>query len=144
MKDDSEQKILVSACLAGEACRYNGTSKPCQGVIELIKNGKAIPVCPELLAGLLIPRSPAEQKGDRVYTKDGEDVTEEYRKGAELVLTIAKENGCKKAILKSKSPSCGSGVVYDGSFSGSLIKGDGVLVKLLKENDIEVISEKEL
>ncbi|MFH1142881.1 MAG: DUF523 domain-containing protein [Candidatus Uhrbacteria bacterium] len=141
---DDNEKILVSACLAGGLTRYDGTAKPCQKIIELVKQGKAIPVCPELLAGLSVPRNPAEQKGDKVITKDGEDVTLEFESGAAKVLEIAQKYNCKKAILKSKSPSCGSGRVYDGTFSGKMTDGYGILADLLKRNGIEVIDENDI
>jgi len=135
---------LVSACLAGKKCRWNGESRPCQKVIDLVKQGKAIPVCPEQLGGLITPRLPAEQNGNKVFTKEGEDVTLQFNKGAEEVLKIAKSINCCEAILKSKSPSCGSGKIYDGTFSGKLIKGDGVTAKLLKKNNIKVLTEEEI
>lgn len=135
--------IIVSACLAGVKCAWNGDARPCQQVIDLVKRGEAIPVCPEQLGGLTTPRPPAEQKGGRVFTRDGEDVTTEFERGARAALRIAKLAGCKEAILKSKSPSCGSGKIYDGTFSGKLIDGDGVFAKLLKK-DMKVLTEEEL
>ena len=135
---------LVSACLAGVRCRWDGESRPCQKIIDLVKAGKAIPVCPEQLGGLSTPRPPAEQKDGRVLTKDGVDVTLQFEKGALEVLRIAQLAGCEEAILKSRSPSCGSGRVYDGSFSGRLREGDGVLVALLKKNGINVVTEEDL
>ena len=135
---------IVSACLAGVKCRYDGSSKPCKKVIELVKKGQAIPICPEQLGGFSTPRIVSEQKGNKVYNKEGKDVTAEFEKGAQEALNIAKMAGCKEAILKSKSPSCGSGLVYDGSFSGKLIKGDGVFAKLLKANNIKVVTEEEI
>lgn len=131
---------IVSACLAGLKCRWDGEAKPCREVVELVKQGKAVPVCPEQLGGLTTPRDPAEQREDRVLTKTGEDVTSSFEKGAEKALKIAKLSECDEAILKSKSPSCGSGKVYDGTFSGKLIEGDGVFAKLLKKNGIKVVS----
>ena len=135
---------IVSACLAGENCRWDGKSRPCKKVIELVEKGEAIAICPEQLGGLSTPRIPAEQIGNRIYTKEGRDVTKEFYKGAEEVLKIAKKNNCLEAILKSKSPSCGSGMVYDGTFSGNLIYGDGVLTRLLKEHSIKVYTEEEI
>ena len=133
---------IVSACLAGINCRWDGESRPCKKVIELIKQGKAIPVCPEQLGGLTTPRIPQEQKGEKVFRKDGIEVTKEFNQGAQETLKIAKIFNCKEAILKSKSPSCGSGKIYDGTFSGTLIKGNGVTAKLLKENGIKIINEE--
>ncbi len=135
---------VVSACLAGIKCKYNGKAKPCQKVIDLVKAGKALPLCPEQLGGLTTPRSPAEQKEGRVYTKSGEDVTTQFERGAEEALKIAKLMNCNEAILKSKSPSCGSGKVYDGTFSGRLVEGNGVLAKVLKDNGIEVLTEDQI
>jgi uncharacterized protein YbbK (DUF523 family) len=135
---------IVSACLAGVKCRYDGSAKPCQKVIELVKKGDAIPVCPEQLGGLATPRIPSEQRGNKVFSKEGKDITREFEKGAQEALNIAKMAGCKEAILKSKSPSCGCGLIYDGSFSGKLIKGDGVFAKLLKANNIKVVTEEEI
>jgi uncharacterized protein YbbK (DUF523 family) len=131
---------IVSACLAGLKCRWDGEARLCEKVVELVKQGKAVPVCPEQLGGLTTPRDPAEQRGDRVFTKTGEDVTSNFERGAEEALKVAKLSGCDEAILKSKSPSCGSGKVYDGTFSGKLVEGDGVFAKLLKKNGIKVVS----
>ena len=135
---------IVSACLAGIKCRWDGEAIPSQKVIELVKQGKAIPVCPEQLGGLATPRTPAEQKGDKILTKDGKDVTFQFKRGAEEILKIAQMFNCKEAILKSKSPSCGSGKIYDGSFSGRLTDGDGILAKLLKKNKIKVLTEEDI
>jgi uncharacterized protein YbbK (DUF523 family) len=112
-------------------------------LIELVKKGEAIPVCPEQLAGLPTPRAQTEIKKGRIYTKDGQDLTDKYKKGAAVALRVAKLVGCKMAILKSKSPSCGVGKIFDGTFSGKLIKGDGIFAKLLKKNKIKVLIEKE-
>lgn len=135
---------LCSACLLGLNCRYDGKGKPNDKIIELAKKELLIPVCPEQLGGLSTPREPAEIVGDRVMTISGEDVTINFRKGAEEVLVIAKNLNIKEAILKQKSPSCGCGKIYDGSFSGSLIMGDGVTASLLKNNGIKVITEEDL
>lgn len=134
--------IIVSACLAGVACRYDGKVKPCQKVIKLVKQGKAIPVCPEQLGGLPTPRKASERLGNKVFRKDGVEVTEQYQKGAEEALKIAKIVNAKKAILKSKSPSCGLGKIYDGTFSEKLIKGDGICAELFKKNGIKVETEE--
>jgi len=135
---------LVSACLAGIKCRFDGSAKPCEKVINLVKQGKAIPVCPEQLAGFPTPREPAENRGETVISKSGEDLTEQFLKGAEEGLRVAQLFECKEAILKSKSPSCGSGQVYDGSFSKTLRIGDGFFTQVLKKQGIKVLSEKEL
>ena len=135
---------VVSACLAGQKCRYNSTSVSCKKVIELVKKGDAIVVCPELLGGLSTPRSPAERKGNRVITKDGADVTAQFRDGAKKALKIALDNNCDLAILKSNSPSCGCGQIYDGTFTGKLISEDGEFTKLLKKHHIKVITENNI
>jgi len=136
--------ILCSACLLGIKCRYDGKDKLNKKVIELSKKKILIPVCPEQLGGLSTPREPAEQKGKRVITKSGKDVTQNFKKGAKEVLKLAKLLGSKEAILKQKSPSCGFGKIYDGSFSGQLIKGNGVTAALLKRNKIKIITEEDL
>ncbi|MBP2637035.1 MAG: hypothetical protein H6Q72_2942 [Firmicutes bacterium] len=130
--------ILVSACLAGVECRYNGSSYPIPEVVEMVKKGDAMPICPELLAGLPIPRPPAEQQNGMIISSNGEDQTSDYLIGATIALKIALLINCNKAILKSNSPTCGCGVIYDGTFSGHLINGDGIFAKLLKENGIKV------
>ncbi|MCF7907138.1 DUF523 domain-containing protein [Patescibacteria group bacterium] len=135
---------IVSACLAGIKCRWDGESRPCQKVVELVRQGKAIPVCPEQLGGLTTPRVPAEQKKDKIFTKNGKNVTVQFEKGAKEALEIALLVNCEEAIIKSKSPSCGSGKIYDGTFSGKLIKGDGVFAKILKKNNIKVFTEDEI
>ena len=133
---------------------WNGKSKPCQEVINLVKQGKAIPVCPEQLGGLKTPRIPQEIQGGtgkdvldgkcKVMNKNREDVTQQFIKGAEETLKIAELAGAKEFIAKSKSPSCGCGVTYDGTFSGTLIKGDGVTVAFLKRKGINVVTEEEI
>ena len=135
--------IAVSKCLLGYPCRYDGKSVPCEEVIALKDKYELVPVCPEELGGLPTPRIPAEIVGDRVIRQDGIDVTAEYDLGAKLALTYAMENGCKLAILKSKSPSCGKGQIYDGTFSKTLKGGDGITVRLFESKGIQVINEKE-
>jgi uncharacterized protein YbbK (DUF523 family) len=135
---------LCSACLLGIKCRYDGKHNLNEKVVELAKKEKLIPVCPEHLGGLPTPREPAEIRGSRVITRSGKDVTEYFERGAKKVLKIAKFLKVKEAILKQASPSCGSGKIYDGTFSGRIIKGDGITAKLLKKNGIRVISEEEL
>lgn len=138
--------ILVSHCFLGEPCRYDGQSRLDRQIIELHRAGhNLVPVCPEVLGGLDVPRSPAEiQAGGRVVTEDGRDVTAAYRAGAERALAIAREHGCTLAILKARSPSCGSGEVYDGSFTGTLTSGWGVAARLLSEAGVEVLDEEHL
>ncbi|MDO8647305.1 MAG: DUF523 domain-containing protein [Candidatus Diapherotrites archaeon] len=136
---------LCSACLLGIACRYDGLSKANAKVLELAKTEVLIPVCPEQLGGRSTPRSSSEiSKFGNVLEKSGKDVTKEFNKGALETLKIAKLHNINEAILKQRSPSCGSGQIYDGSFSGKIIKGDGITTALLKKNGIKVISEEEL
>jgi len=130
--------IVVSACLAGINCNYKGECCEDPSVVELVKTGRAIMVCPEQLGGLSTPREPAEIKNGRVVTVQGGDVTDAFLAGANEVLKICKKYNCHKTILKSRSPSCGSGKIYDGNFNGVLVDGDGVTAGLLKENGIEV------
>ena len=139
-----EKKVLVSACLLGKACRYDGRSKPNRGVISALSNFSYVPVCPEELGGLPTPRKPSEIVGDRVVMVDGTDVTEQYKKGAEITLRIAEEQGCKTAVLKARSPSCGKGCVYDGTYTGTIISGNGITAQLLMDNGITVLDETEI
>ena len=139
-----KQAILVSACLLGVCCRYDGESKPNQNVTKLREQFTLIPICPEVDGGLPTPRTPSEGVGDRVLMRDGKDVTDNFRLGAELALERARTFSCLAAVLKARSPSCGSNSIYDGSFSGTLTDGDGVAAKLLKENDIDVYTEDEI
>lgn len=138
------KKILVSACLAGKRCRYNAENKPNENVIALKEKYDLILVCPEVLGGLETPRSPAEIRGKKVISKDGKDVTEMFETGAKKTLEIAKQNKCRAAVFKSKSPSCGKNIIYDGSFSGKLTSGDGICTKLLEENNIFVLDENHI
>ena len=138
-------KILVSACLLGVPCRYDGASKAHGDVVRLAEAGHIlIPVCPEQLGGLPTPRPPAERRGDGVFTQAGDDVTEPYRRGAEQTLALCRLLGCEAAILKDRSPSCGAGAVYDGTFSRRLTAGDGVTAALLRENSITVVGESRI
>lgn len=136
--------ILVSACLLGCPCRYDGKSKPNDAVLALMEHHTLIPICPEQMGGLATPRVPAERKDGGVFTERGGDVTEQYRRGAEEALRLAQLYGCKYAILKERSPSCGNGQIYDGSFSRRLINGDGVTAQLLKAHGITVLGESEV
>ena len=144
MEPNMSKQYVVSACLAGESCRYDGGCSPCPAVQALVRTGQALPVCPEVLGGLPTPRVPSEIRGGRVVAKDGTDVTGAFTCGAEEALRLALENGCTAAILKARSPSCGSGEIYDGSFTGTLIPGDGVTAALLKQQGLQVITEEEL
>lgn len=139
------KKLIISACLLGESCRYDGKSKPCEGIEDLKTRFELIPVCPECMGGLPTPRPPAELQGDgRVVNREGGDVTECYRKGARMVLEIARRESCDVALLKEKSPSCGKGRIYDGSFTGTLTNGNGICASLLLQNGIRVFGESEL
>jgi len=136
---------IVSSCLAGVKCRYDGNDNCIAAIREMVENGSAIPVCPEVLGGLPIPRVPAEIIRSEcgtisVVNKDGVDVTDCFIKGAQATLSIAQANGAKKAILKSKSPSCGCGQIYDGTFTRTLKDGNGITTELLLNNGIVVLS----
>jgi len=136
--------IIVSACLAGIKCRYNGESYGNEEVARLVSAGKALPVCPEQLGGLPTPRYPAEIRNGAVVDSEGRELTDAFYAGAEEVLRLCRLTDCKKAILKARSPSCGCGQIYDGSFSGRLVSGNGVLARLLLENGIDVMTEEAL
>lgn len=138
------KKILVSACLLGVACRYDGKSKPVDEVIALGEKYCLIPVCPEILGGLPTPRVPCEISNGRVMSRYGEDKTAEYTRGAEEVLRLARLFNCDTAILKKKSPACGCGEIYDGSFSGILVQGDGACAALLKKSGINILNETQI
>ncbi len=138
-----KENVLVSACLLGEKCRYDGKSKEYSEISCLKEKYNLIPVCPEVLGGLETPRTPCEIQNGRVISKDGQDKTAEYEKGAKTALEIALKNNCKTAVLKAKSPSCGKGKIYDGSFSKVLTDGNGVTADLLIKNNITVLTEKE-
>lgn len=138
---------LISACLAGVHCRYNGGNNQCDWVKKFMKDKDCLLVCPEEMGGLSTPRPPSERIGSKVVTKDGQDVTENFLIGAEKSIQKAEETAAeleqeiKLAILKAKSPSCGCGKIYDGTFSGVLVDGDGMLTAMLKEKGIPVITE---
>lgn len=140
---------IVSACLAGVKCRYDGNSCDNEFIRNLVKEGKAIAVCPELLGGLKTPRPACEVfNGDdgkkHVITKEGQDFTKEFAEGARKTLELAKSEGINKAILKSKSPSCGSGLIHDGSFTGAMTKGNGLTAELLIKSGFDVFTEKQI
>ena len=136
--------LLISACLLGCACRYDGKSKPHPLAVELARRGLAVPVCPEQLGGLPTPREPSERRADTVVSRSGADVTAQFRRGAEQALHLARLYGCKAAVLKERSPSCGKGQIYDGTFTGTLTAGDGVTAELLTAGGIKVYGESEL
>ena len=135
---------LVSGCLLGINCKYDGGNNYNEKVLELVKTGKAIPICPEQLGGLTTPRNPSEIVHDRVLMNDGTDVTSNFRQGAQEVLDLCKKLNITKVILKSNSPSCGCGTIYDGTFTGTKVPGNGITTELLLQNGIEVITEKDL
>lgn len=137
-------RILISACLLGCRCRYDGVSKPLARAAELAERHTLVPVCPEQLGGLATPRPPAERQGDRVVTREGADVTAQYRRGAEEALRLCRLFGCRAAVLKERSPSCGCGAVYDGTFTDTLTAGDGVTAELLRAAGIPVYGESRL
>lgn len=133
--------ILISACLLGLSCRYDGQAKASDGIEALQKQHTLIPFCPECMGGLPTPRPPAELVGDRVISKAGTDVTDAYQKGAAEALRLCSLLHCDCAILKERSPSCGHGQIYDGTFSGTLTQGDGITASLLVAHGIPVYGE---
>ena len=137
-------KLLISACLLGIPCRYDGKSKPIADIARLREKYELVPACPEQLGGLPTPRNPSERIGGRVLMADGTDVTAQYQTGARAALELCLREGCIAAVLKEHSPSCGSGEIYDGTFTRTLISGDGVTAELLKQNRIKVYGESEL
>ncbi|WP_269477472.1 DUF523 domain-containing protein [Hominibacterium faecale] len=140
---------MISACLLGENCKYNGGNNRCQWVVDFAKSHSYVPVCPETQAGLPAPRPPAEICGNKVLDSEGQELTEAFAQGAEASWELAKKaasdagENIEGAILKAKSPSCGRDRIYDGTFSDRLTAGDGYLVRLLKNHHIDVITEKE-
>ncbi len=133
--------VIVSACLVGKKCRYDGSDNKNEIIIQKLRGKEYLEVCPEELGGLSTPRTPCEIKNERVISKFGEDFTQEFETGAKIVLALALKHHTKLAILKSKSPSCGCGLIYDGTFTKTLTKGDGICTKLLKKHGIKVINE---
>lgn len=138
------ENLLISACLLGIPCRYDGRSVKAVDVSVLREKYNLIPVCPEIYGGLPTPRTPSERQGDKTVMKDGRDVTENYLLGAKAAYDLCLELGCKKALLKEKSPSCGKGKIYDGSFTGTLTEGNGVTAEYLMARGIEVYGESEI
>lgn len=134
-------RLLVSACLMGAGCRYDGKNNRLPQLERLMELHSCVPVCPEQLGGFSTPRIPAEQKGDRVVDREGRDITDAFLRGAKEAVRLAKLCGCQAALLKERSPSCGCGWIYDGTFSGTLMPGDGVTARLLKENGLAIYGE---
>lgn len=137
------ESLLISACLLGADCKYSGGNNrlPDELLSRLRAGYRLVPVCPETAGGLPVPRQPSERLGDKVVSRLGTDVTAEFIKGGETALELSRRFGCKKALLKENSPSCGSGKIYDGSFSGTLTDGDGVAAAMLKAGGISVYGE---
>lgn len=154
MKVPDRGPVLISACLAGVACTHDATAATREWAVRLVAEGRAVPVCPEVAGGLPIPRPAAElQGGDghdvlegraRVADEHGRDVTEQYRRGAEKARAAARASGARLAILKARSPSCGCGRTYDGTFSHTLRDGDGVTAAMLGREGLEVVSDEEI
>ena len=138
------KNILISACLFGLPCRYDGKSVTSDAPQKLSEKYNLIPVCPEIYGGLPTPRPPSERVGEKTLMRDGTDVTENYKRGAECALMLCKKYGCEIAVLKERSPSCGVGKIYDGSFSGTLKDGDGVTAEYLKKHGITVIGDEHI
>lgn len=141
-----KEKVLISACLLGVNCKYSGGNNRVDDEVlrKLNDEYELIPVCPEAYGGLTTPRAPSERSGAKVVSQSGADVTEQFQKGAQAALYLARFFGVKLAILKENSPSCGSGMIYDGTFTGTLISGDGMTAELLKKHGIVVIGESKL
>lgn len=136
--------ILVSACLLGQCCKYSGGSNLCPAVLDYVRGHRVIPVCPEVLGGLPVPRTPAEIVAGEVLDRDGVSVDRAFRLGAARALEIAREEGVELAILQPRSPSCGAKEIYDGSFTGRKIPGQGVFAALLTEAGIPVLDAGDL
>lgn len=134
--------ILVSACLLGENCKYSGGNNACIEIIEYLKDKEYISVCPEVMGGLPTPRACSERVKDRIMNTAGEDVTEAFCMGAEKTLAVAKEQQCELCILQVRSPSCGAGMIYDGTFTGRIIEGNGLTAQLLIDHNFNVISSE--
>lgn len=136
-----KKAVLISACLLGVSCRYNGSCGNPDEIQELMDYAHLVPVCPEILGGLPTPRPPAERIGEKVITCEGGDVTMQYLRGAQESLKLARLYGAQYALMKERSPSCGSGEIYDGTFTHTRVPGDGTASALLKENGIAVFGE---
>lgn len=139
-----KEKLLLSACLLGRSCKYNGGSNYIPAVEALGDRYELIPVCPECLGGLPVPRDPSERVGNKVLSKSGADVTAAFTEGAERTLEAAREHGAALALLKERSPSCGCGTIYDGTFTGTVVPGNGVTAELLLENGVRVYGESRI
>lgn len=142
--ENKEMKILVSACLLGVSCRYDGGDNEIPQLAAIGQEAELIPFCPEIYGGLPTPREPSERSGERVISKSGVDVSEQFTKGAREAARVAQLLGCKAAILKERSPSCGTHQIYDGTFSSMRIPGSGVTAERLRQEGIQLFSEAEL
>ena len=138
------EKILISACLVGDKCKYDGHTNYTPLIKDLLEKYELVPFCPEVEGGLPTPRKPCERKGDKVINNAGKDVTRNFQLGAEKALNICKYLDIKIAVLKENSPSCGSNQIYDGNFKNKLIKGEGVTTELLRKNGITVYNENQI
>lgn len=134
--------ILISACLLGENCRYDGGNSVRSELLDLLSDRQLIPVCPEVEGGLPIPRPAAEIRHGQVFRENGEEVTAQFQQGAQLCLESGQAQNAQMAILKSRSPACGCGKIYDGSFTGTLVEGDGIFTRTLKTAGIDCISDE--
>ena len=137
------EKVIVSACLIGENCKYNGGNNKREKIIEYLKDKEVILVCPEVMGGMSTPRLKSEILNGRVVSEKGDDVTDYFTRGAIRALNKAIESGAKVAILKEKSPSCGSKYIYNGEFNGTLIKGSGVFASLIRQKGIKILTEED-
>ena len=140
---DSMEKVIVSACLVGKNCKYNGKNNINEKIMEFLKDKEVILVCPEVMGGLTIPRLKSEILDGKVVNEKGEDVTAYFVSGAKIALEEAKKNNVKLAILKEKSPSCGSKKIYDGKFNGTVINGSGIFASMLKEIGVKILTEED-
>lgn len=134
-------RVLISACLLGVHCRYNGEGGALRGLQRLMERAELVPVCPEILGGLPTPRAPAERRGARVIARDGVDVTDAYARGARETELLARLYGARRAVLKERSPSCGAGEIYDGSFAHRRVAGDGVAAARLMQCGVRIYGE---
>ncbi|MCR5112801.1 MAG: DUF523 domain-containing protein [Acholeplasmatales bacterium] len=138
------EKLLISGCLLGRNCKYNGGNNYASEVEALKDKYELIVICPEVMGGLSTPRDPSERLNDKILSSKGKDVTKEFTNGAKIALELALKNGCTKALLKDGSPSCGSTYIYDGTFSHNKIKGYGVTTEMLINAGIEIYTEKDI
>ena len=139
-----KKKLLISACLLGRNCKYNGGNNLHPLVERLGEKYDLVPICPETWGGLAAPRPPAERIGDRILDREGRDVTDAFQRGAQRALETARKNGCRRAVLKERSPSCGAGRIYDGTFTGTTVPGDGVAAALLRAEGLVLYGESEI